>query len=501
MTMSLLRRVTVPCAASVLFAARYNTMATTSLSSSLPPVLVAPTNATAAGGDDAATRDGGAALPFAGDPRVGLWREEEALLRVSVGRLRAERELAGMRRRCEAELSALRAGLRAREGRVARLVRRVITRNPAGKRRAATPPHTNAAGGAGGGSRGALRSAATTGGPNVSAPCEEATQRVTSARHAENAVEEEDVSHAGRNHTAATDECADRGDGDHLRYNDGSSGHTDVPTHNGRGEDVGGCTHNGNADDADRAMGDASASNGPACEEATNNKNGESEGITLPPADDPTLRETTAMREGEDVRPSIHGTENRKSSAPVPNTAARSQGGLDKTIARETKSKSPRAQSQTKKKGKHNCGGDNGAKSAGRKKTAPRAEQKKPKSERTVKKSPRQRVEVKKSVAPRSSRGGGAKQQPKKAARGKGATTIAAQKPRKGKSPQPTGRKRPQQQQKKKDTNKRGGTRSKTDTKSNTKPGQKGGRGKRDTKAKKTFSAGRKKVSVAGRKR
>ncbi|CCD16848.1 unnamed protein product [Trypanosoma congolense IL3000] len=58
------------------------------------------------------------------DPRVHIWRDEEKLLRVSVERLQAERELAEMRRGCEDELLALREGLKAREGQVERIVRR-----------------------------------------------------------------------------------------------------------------------------------------------------------------------------------------------------------------------------------------------------------------------------------------------------------------------------------------------------------------------------------------
>ncbi|EAN89004.1 hypothetical protein C3747_16g229 [Trypanosoma cruzi] len=74
-------------------------------------------------------------MPLVGDPRVSIWRDEEALLRASLGRLEAERELARMRRRCEDELQSLREGLKVREGQVARIVRRVITRTPAKSRR------------------------------------------------------------------------------------------------------------------------------------------------------------------------------------------------------------------------------------------------------------------------------------------------------------------------------------------------------------------------------
>ncbi|EAN85619.1 hypothetical protein, conserved [Trypanosoma cruzi] len=74
-------------------------------------------------------------MPLVGDPRVSIWRDEEALLRASLGRLEAERELARMRRRCEDELHSLREGLKVREGQVARIVRRVITRTPAKSRR------------------------------------------------------------------------------------------------------------------------------------------------------------------------------------------------------------------------------------------------------------------------------------------------------------------------------------------------------------------------------
>ncbi|KAG8346630.1 hypothetical protein ERJ75_001665000 [Trypanosoma vivax] len=67
---------------------------------------------------------GGDALPVVGDPRVHIWRDEEELLRASMERLKAERELANMRRRCEDELCALRDGLKVREGQVERFVRR-----------------------------------------------------------------------------------------------------------------------------------------------------------------------------------------------------------------------------------------------------------------------------------------------------------------------------------------------------------------------------------------
>ncbi|RNE99653.1 hypothetical protein TraAM80_08083 [Trypanosoma rangeli] len=77
----------------------------------------------------------GDTLPLVGDPRVSIWRDEETLLRASLGRLEAERELARMRHRCEDELRSLREGLKVREGQVARLVRRVITCTPVTKRR------------------------------------------------------------------------------------------------------------------------------------------------------------------------------------------------------------------------------------------------------------------------------------------------------------------------------------------------------------------------------
>ncbi|RNF00386.1 uncharacterized protein Tco025E_08815 [Trypanosoma conorhini] len=147
---ALARQTAVLRAAYVPLAAAYAPAATSSPSA----VLAAATgaNTTAMGGGHPAAEPagrlpaavvsgggggggGGDTLPLVGDPRVHIWRDEEALLRASLGRLEAERELARMRHRCEDELRSLRDGLRVREGQVARLVRRVITRAPAKRRR------------------------------------------------------------------------------------------------------------------------------------------------------------------------------------------------------------------------------------------------------------------------------------------------------------------------------------------------------------------------------
>ncbi|RHW68419.1 hypothetical protein DPX39_110106800 [Trypanosoma brucei equiperdum] len=72
---------------------------------------------------DATAIDGGVPQPVE-DPLVHMLRCEEELLHTSVERLNAERKLAEMKRRFGDEMSALHEGLKAREEKVSRMVRR-----------------------------------------------------------------------------------------------------------------------------------------------------------------------------------------------------------------------------------------------------------------------------------------------------------------------------------------------------------------------------------------